>query len=139
MCDVRSSSKQLSLKERFYSLRLEEGKSVVDHFQEINSLVTQLASLGISISDEDLTNITLNSLPKSWSTFRQVQKGREQALLFPELEGLILQEEQGCNLEKQRDEAEEVNVLRTGQSRGRGRNFYARSQPYHNNMTPAPH
>ena len=111
MCDVRSSSRRLSLKERFYSLRLEEGKSIVDHFQEINSLVTQLASLGISISDEDLTNITLNSLPKSWSTFRQVQKGRERALLFPELEGLILQEEQGRNLEKRRDKAEEVNVL----------------------------
>ena len=139
MCDVRSSSRRLSLKERFYSLCLEEGKFVVDHFQEINSLVTQLASLGNSIPDEDLTDITLNSLPKSWSTFRQIQKGREQALLFPELEGLILQEEQGRNLQKRRDEAEEVNVLLTGQGRGRGRNFYARSQPYHNNMSPAPH
>lgn len=65
MCDVRSSSRRLSLKEQFYSLRLAEGKAISDHLQEINLLVTQLAHLGITIPNEDLVDTTLNSLPKS--------------------------------------------------------------------------
>ena len=113
MCDVRSSSRRLALKEQFYSLKLAEGKGIADHLQEINLLVTQLANLGIAILDEDLVDLTLNSLPKSWSTFRQIQKGRERTPLFSELEGLLLQEELGRTLERRRDEAEEVNFVRT--------------------------
>lgn len=144
MCDVRSSSRRLALKEQFYSLKLAEGKGIADHLQEINLLVTQLANLGIAILDEDLVDLTLNSLPKSWSTFRQIQKGRERTPLFSELEGLLLQEELGRTLERRRDEAEEVNFVRTerGPSRGgrhfRGRSTYGRGTPNTHGVRPPP-
>lgn len=98
MYDVQSSSRRLSLKDKFYSLKLKEGKPIGDHLQEVNLIVTQLASLGISIPDEDLVDLTLNSLPRSWSTFRQIQKGRDRTPSFPELEGLLLQEELGVSV-----------------------------------------
>jgi hypothetical protein len=144
MCDVRSSSRRLALKEQFYSLKLAEGKGITDHLQEINLLVTQLANLGIAIPDEDLVDLTLNSLPKSWSTFQQIKKGRERTPLFSELEGLLLQEELGRTLERRRDEAEEVNFVRTerGQSRGgrffRGHNTYGWGTPNAHRVRP-PH
>ena len=144
MCDVRSSSRRLALKEQFYSLKLAEGKGIADHLQKINLLVTQLANLGIATPDEDLVDLTLNSLPKSWSTFRQIQKGRERTPSFSELEGLLLQEELGRTLERRRDEAEEVNFARTewGQSRGgrffRGRSTYGWGAPNAHRVRPPP-
>ena len=65
MCDIRSSSRRLSLKEKLYSLKLGKGKSIVEHLEDINLIVIQLVQLGIRIEDEDLVEFTLNSLPKS--------------------------------------------------------------------------
>jgi hypothetical protein len=118
MCDIRSSSKRMLLKEQLYSLRLTEGKGISEHLQSINLIVTQLVGLGIDTPDEDLVDITLNSLPKSWSVFRQIQKGREHTPTFPELEGLMLQEELGRNIKKDRDKAEDVLAFRTSNPRG---------------------
>ena len=92
------------LKEQLYSLRLAEGKSIFEHLQLVNLIVTQLVGLGIDTPDKDLVDITLSSLPKSWSVFRQIQKSREHTPIFPKLEGLMFQEELGCNIEKDKDE-----------------------------------
>jgi len=62
----------------------------------------------------------LNSLPKSWSTFQQIQKGRERLASFPEVEGLLLQEELGRTLDKQRDDSEEVHLVRAGRNARKG-------------------
>jgi len=126
MCDVKNSSRRLSLKEQFYTLRLSEGKAVGEHLQQVNLIVTQLANLGIATSDEDLVDQTLNSLPKSWATFRQIQKGRDHPPSFPELEGLLLQEELSRKIDQQRDEAEEVNFVRNGRPPLRGQQLPGR-------------
>jgi len=60
MCDVKSLFRGLSLKEQFYLLKLAEGKEVGDYLQAINLLVTQLAHLGIAISDEKLVHLQAN-------------------------------------------------------------------------------
>jgi uncharacterized Tic20 family protein len=88
MCEVEDTSKKLALKEQLYSLKLAEGKSVAQHLQDINLLVIQLARMEVVTSD--LVGKVLNSLPKNWSTFRQIQQGRDRLLLFPKLEGLLL-------------------------------------------------
>jgi len=49
MCDVRSSSRHLSLNEQFYSLGFLEGKKIDKYLQQINLIVMQLANLGIAI------------------------------------------------------------------------------------------
>jgi hypothetical protein len=63
--NIQSSSRRLALKEKLYSLRLGEDKSIDTHLQEINLLVHQLAGLGVTIEDEDLVDLTLTSLPRS--------------------------------------------------------------------------
>jgi hypothetical protein len=62
--------------------------SIDSHLQEVNLLVHQLAGLEITIVDEDLVDLTLTSLPKSWATFRQIHKHSLPS--FPVLEGLLL-------------------------------------------------
>lgn len=93
MYDVQSPSRRLALKEKLYSLRMIEGKSVDSHLQKTNSIIIQLASLGVALQDEDLVDQMLASLPRSWSTFKAIQKGREKSPSFSELQGLMLHEE----------------------------------------------
>jgi hypothetical protein len=83
-------------------------------------------------SDEDLVGKVLNSLPKSWSTFRQIQRGRDRPLLFPELEGLLLYEEVTRNIEHEQEDSEAALYIRGsihsrgGSHRGsRGRGVFA--------------
>jgi hypothetical protein len=120
------------LKEKLYSLRLLEGKSLDSHLQEINLLVHQLAGLGSTVEEEDLVNLTLNSLPKSWAMFRSIHKASPPS--FPTLEGLLIQEDLSRDLDKSREESEEVLYVRNtsqkstrgrsaGRSRGRGRSY----------------
>lgn len=110
MYDVQSPSRRLALKEKLYSLRMLEGKTLDSHLQEVNSIVTQLASLGVVIQDEDLVDLMLSSLPKSWSTFKIIQQSRDRSPTFSELQGLMLREESSRILEKHQ-ESEEVLYL----------------------------
>jgi histone deacetylase 1/2 len=123
MCEVESSAGRLALKEQLYSTKLAEGKGVRDYLQELNLVVTQLARMGVSIPDEDLVGNTLNGLPRSWSTFKQIQRAKERLPKFSELKGLLLQEEIARKLESRQEE--EVLALREGgrgldKHRGRG-------------------
>lgn len=47
MYEVENTSKKLALKEQFYSLKPAKGKSVAQHFQNINILIIQLARMGV--------------------------------------------------------------------------------------------
>lgn len=114
MYDVESPSRRLALKEKFHSLRMSETKTIDSHLQDTNSLVTQLASLGVTISDEDLVDQVLASLPRSWATFKAIHKNRQPHLCFSDLQGLMLHEE-SSRLTDQQHETEEVLYLRNAE------------------------
>ena len=113
--NVKSSSRQLALKEKLYSLRLLEGKSLDTHLQETNLLIHQLACLGTIVDDEDLVNLTLNSLPKSWATFRSIHKASLPS--FHVLEGLLVQEDLSRDLDRPREESDEVLYIKNTNQR----------------------
>jgi hypothetical protein len=118
--NVKNLSRCLALKEKLYSLRFIEEKTIDSHLQEINLLVYQLARLGTTVEDEDLVNLTLNSLPKSWATFRSIHKASPPS--FHVLEGLLVQEDLSRDLDRTREESEEVLYVKsTSQRPGRGR------------------
>lgn len=112
MYDIQSPSRRLALKAKLHSLRMHEGKTLDSHLQDTNSIVTQLASLGVSIQDEDLVDQMLASLPKSWNTFKAIQKSRDRSPTFSELQGLMLHEESSRILDKQQ-ESEEILYLKS--------------------------
>lgn len=123
MYDVQSPSRRLALKERFYSLRMTEGKTVDSHLQDTNSIISQLASLGVVIEDEDLVDQMLASLPRSWATFKAIQKGRDRSPSYSELQGLMLHEESSQILDRSQ-ESEDVMYLQ-----GKGDRYYR--PPHH--------
>jgi hypothetical protein len=137
MCQIQSSSCRLALREELYTLRLAERKTIAEHLQKVNLLVTQLAGLGIPVANEDLIDIMINSLPKSWSTFKGIQKGRERMPTFNELEGLMLHEEVSRDIYNRREEADEVLYTKTFNYRGRSNYRGAgRSSPGTRGSTP---
>ena len=90
MYDVQSPSRRLAVKERLYSLRMPQRKSLDLHLQDVNSIVAQLASLEVTIQDEDLVD---QMLARSWSSFIEIHQGRDQSPTFSELQGSMLHKE----------------------------------------------
>jgi hypothetical protein len=68
--DIQNNARRLSIKEKIFSIRLLEGKPVDDLLTKINVLVDQLAAMGVEVADQDLVDLALNALPKSWSVFK---------------------------------------------------------------------
>ena len=82
------------------------------HLQDVNSIVTQLASLGVTIQDKDLVDQMLASLPRSWSTFKAIQQGRDRSPTFSELQGSMLHE-RSSRVTDMRDSDEILDMQRT--------------------------
>ena len=55
-----------------YFLKMEEGMTMADHLNLFNMIITQLTSIGVSISEERCWLILLSSLPNSWDHFVMV-------------------------------------------------------------------
>ena len=51
-----------------YNLRMKDGDSVTEHLNAFNTMVIQLSSVDIKISDEDKCISLLCSLPESWDS-----------------------------------------------------------------------
>ena len=59
---------KLFLCKKLYNLRMKDGDSVIEHLNEFNTVVSQLASVDIKISYEDKCISLLCSLPDSWDS-----------------------------------------------------------------------
>jgi hypothetical protein len=64
----KSLVNKLFLRKKLYNLRMRDGDSVKDHLNSFNTVVNQLVSVEIKISDEDKCMILLCSLPDSWDS-----------------------------------------------------------------------
>ena len=91
--ESKSINRRMILKSQLYSLKMSEKTTIEEHLRTVSSLIAQLANIGTLIPDEELVDRVLTSLPASWSIFRQMICGRERALSFLELEGLLIQED----------------------------------------------
>ena len=56
---------KLFLRKKLYNLRMKDGDSVTEHLNAFNTVVSQLLSIDIKISDEDKCISLLCSLPDS--------------------------------------------------------------------------
>ena len=64
----KSLVNKLYLWKKLYNLRIKDGDSVIEHLNAINTVVSQLSSVDIKISDEDKCIIFLCSLPDLWDS-----------------------------------------------------------------------
>ena len=64
----KSLVNKLFLRKKLYNLRMKDGDSVTEHLNAFNTVVSQLLSVDIKISDEDKCISLLCSLPDSWDS-----------------------------------------------------------------------
>ena len=62
----KSLVNKLFLWKKLYNLRMKDGDSVTEHLNSFNTVVSQLSSVDIKISNEDKCISLLCSLPDSW-------------------------------------------------------------------------
>eukprot|EP00253_Pinus_taeda_P006039 PITA_06039 len=122
---------KLFLRKKMYNLSMKDGDSVIEHLNEFNTVVSQLSSVDIKISDEDKCISLLCSLPDSWDSLVIAIGSNATALQFDELVSALLTEEmRRKNMDNQNGDALSVrgwsqnrkqNKSSSGRSKSRGR------------------
>jgi transposase InsO family protein len=94
MYEKPSAANKVYLMRRLYNLRMSEGRSVADHINEFNMIISQLSSVEINTDDEIKALLLISSLPESWDvivTAVSSSRGSEK-LKFDEVRDIILSE-----------------------------------------------
>ncbi|MFS7903138.1 putative RNA-directed DNA polymerase [Helianthus anomalus] len=69
MYEKSSASNRVFLMRELFNMRMNEGSSVADHINEVNSILSRLATVGMKLDDDTQAVVLLSSLPDSWSGF----------------------------------------------------------------------
>eukprot|EP00253_Pinus_taeda_P016958 PITA_16958 len=89
----KSLVNKLFIRKKLYNLRMRDGDSVTERLNAFNTVVSQLASIDIKISDEDKCINLLCSLPDSWDSLVITIGTNENAFQFDEIVSAFLTEE----------------------------------------------
>ena len=96
----------LFLWKKLYNLRMKDGDSVKEHLNAFNTVVSQLSSIDIKISDENKCISLLFSLPYSWDSLVIAICINATALQFDEIvSSLLIKEMRQKNMESQNGDA----------------------------------
>eukprot|EP00253_Pinus_taeda_P008404 PITA_08404 len=102
----KSLVNKLFLQKKLYNLRMKDGDSVTEHLNAFNTVVSQLASVDIKISDEDKCINLLCSLLDSWDSLVITVGSNATALQFDEIVLALLTEQMRWkNMESQNGDA----------------------------------
>ncbi|KAG6495421.1 hypothetical protein ZIOFF_043244 [Zingiber officinale] len=69
---TKSLANKLRLKDRLYSLCMQEGTPIQSHLDEFNSIIIDLENLDIKIEDEDKVVLLIVSLPRTFKHFKEI-------------------------------------------------------------------
>eukprot|EP00253_Pinus_taeda_P013414 PITA_13414 len=89
----KSRVNKLFLRKNMYNLRMKDGDLVREHLNAFNTVVRQLLSVDIKISDEDKCISLLCSLPDSWDSLVVAIGSNVTALQFDEIVSSLLSKE----------------------------------------------
>eukprot|EP00253_Pinus_taeda_P035421 PITA_35421 len=89
----KSLVNKLFLRKKLYNLRMKDGDSVTEHLNAFNTVVNQLSSVDIQISDEDKCISLLCSLLDLWDSLVIAIGSNATALQFDEIVSALLTEE----------------------------------------------
>jgi len=72
-----SDHRKLELKEKIRKIKMEKGDSIANYLIKFTHFQDELVSVGISIVEDNMVNIALLRLRKSWHSYQDSVNGRE--------------------------------------------------------------
>ena len=103
-----STTRRRMLKQKFFAARLTDDKPIEQSMTQITNLVDQLVGIGVHISDQELVDLTLSALPRSWNVFRTMISRQEHIPSFAVLKDMILQEDVSTQAETEQEAEDEA-------------------------------
>jgi len=76
---------RIYLKQKFYSFKMDEGKTVDDNINDFTKLISDLESLEVEIDEEDQAIFLMNSLPKPYEQLKDTLKYGKETLSLDEV------------------------------------------------------
>ena len=67
---TKSLANKLHLKQRLYSFKMTEEKTMSDQIDDFNKIIDDLENINIKMEDEDQALILLNAMPKTYEHFK---------------------------------------------------------------------
>lgn len=109
---TKSLANRLYMKQRLYSYKISDGKSILDQLDEFNKAVDDLENIEVTLEDEDKAIILLNALPKSFDHLKDAMLyGREASITLEEVQSALKAKEiQKESETKQSSAGESLNV-----------------------------
>ncbi|KAK9119320.1 hypothetical protein Scep_017413 [Stephania cephalantha] len=68
MCERKSAQNKASLNRRLVNMKYKDGRSMIEHLNDVEDLINQLSAIKIVFEDELHALLILSSLPESWET-----------------------------------------------------------------------
>ena len=109
---TKSLANRLYMKQRLYSYRFLEERSVLEQLEDFNKAVDDLENIDVSIGDEDKAILLLNALPKAYDQLRDaIMYGREKTITLLEVQSALRAKDLHKSNEKVQDPtSESLNV-----------------------------
>lgn len=116
---TKSLANRLFLKQRLYSLKLLEGKAIMEQLDDFVKAVDDLESVDGEIKDEDKAIMLLNALPKIFDQLKDaILYGRDSSLTYEEvLSALKAKEFQRSSINKTSDQSSEALNVKSGEKK----------------------
>ena len=64
------------LKDKLRNIKMEKGDSITKYLTKFTQCRDELGSVGVTVDDEDLVDLTLLGLPKSWHSYQDSVNGQ---------------------------------------------------------------
>jgi len=119
---------RIYLKQKFYSFKMNDQKSIDENVDEFTKLVSDLENLDVKIDDEDQAIFLLNSLPKAYEQLCDTLKYGRETLTLDEVVSAAYSKELDLNANPKNARAEGLNVRGRTEKREKGKKSKSRSK-----------
>ena len=118
---TKSLANRLFMKQRLYSYKFHEDRSISEQLTDFNKAVDDLENIDVKLEDEDKAILLLNVLPKSYDDMRDTMLyGREKTITLEEVQCALRSKELRKNSSGQESSSQVLNV---GKFKGKKKKF----------------
>ena len=68
----KSDQRKLALKDKLRNIKMEKGDSITKYLMKFTQCRDELGSVGVIVEEEDMVDLALLGLPKSWNSYQHV-------------------------------------------------------------------